>query len=451
MSFFKRFIHRGQTRNRLFVLGLDGLPLSFVQKAAESGLMPNLAGLLTNGLTTPIKSVLPTVSVVAWANYATGVNPGKHGVFGFVDRRPNPFSVHIPTAKDLKTPTIWEVLSGLGKRVGVINVPLTFPPKSVNGFMVSCFLSPDLAKATFPVELAPRLMEMEYRIDADVGLGKTDINAFLDDLNLTLSRRFSACFKLMQSESWDFFNLHVMCTDRINHFLWADYETGEGLAQEFMHFYRKLDSYIGELIDNLPPGCRLALISEHGFTRSRGLVYINHWLEQNGYLHFSRGRKELMNMHADSKAYSLVPGRIYINLKGREEKGSVPPGNPYEDLREELIHRLEGLREAQSGEALVAKVHKREEIYSGAQLASAPDLLIEAVDGVDLKANLDAPGLVGGPDLSGMHSPEGAFLFLSGIKQLAEGPPPSLVDVAPTILTLMEGGLPAGLDGRSLV
>ena len=301
------------------------------------------------------------------------------------------------------------------------------------------------------MELAPRLMEMEYRIDADVSLGKTDLNAFLEDLNLTLSRRFSACFKLMRSESWDFFNLHIMCTDRINHFLWDDYLSGQGMAQEFLHFYRKLDSYLGELVDNLPPGCRLALISEHGFTRCRGLVYINQWLEQNGYLHFKRGRKELMNMHADSKAYSLIPGRIYINLKGREENGSVPQGNAYEDLREELIHRLEGLREAQSGEALVTKVHKREEIYSGAQLGSAPDLLIEPVEGVDLKANLDAPGLVGAPDLPGMHSLEGAFLFLSGSKQFIEGPAPSLVDVAPTVLTLMEGGLPAGLDGRSLV
>jgi len=136
-----------------------------------------------------------------------------------MDREPNPFLAFVPTARDLKVPTMWEVLSGLNKRVGVINVPLTFPPKSVNGFMVSCFLSPDLAKATYPVELAPRLMEMEYRLDVDVALGKSDLGAFMADLNLTLSRRFSACFQLMRSEAWDFFHLHVMCTDRINHFL----------------------------------------------------------------------------------------------------------------------------------------------------------------------------------------------------------------------------------------
>jgi len=451
VGFFKRLIHREPLKNRLFVLGLDGLPLSFAKRAAAAGLMPNLAGLLEQGVLTPLKSVLPTVSLVAWANYATGVNPGKHGVFGFVDRRPNPFAVYIPTARDLKVPTMWEILSGLNKRVGVINVPLTFPPKAVNGFMVGCFLSPDLAKATYPVELAPRLMEMEYRIDADVALGKSDLSAFMADLNLTLSRRFSACFQLMRTEAWDFFHLHVMCTDRINHFLWTEYEEGGGLAEDFRSFYRKLDSYLGELIANLPAGCRLALISEHGFTRTKSLVYINRWLEENGYLLFGRGRKELMAMHAESKAYSLVPGRIYINLKGREERGSVPQGHPYEDLREELVHRLGGLSEPQTGEVLVQKVYKREELYAGPRVPLAPDLIIEPAEGYDFKANLDGPGLIGPPDLPGTHALEGAFLFLSDVKQFAEGPSPSLVDVAPTLLTLLEGGLPAGLDGRSLV
>ncbi len=451
MGFLKRIFGRGTQTDRVLVLGLDGVGLEFAQKLAAEGVMPNLGGLLAEGTVSPLATPLPAVSTVAWATYATGQNPGKHGVYGFVDREPNPFRVHIPDARDLKVSTLWEIISRAGRRVGVINVPLSYPPKEVDGFMVACFLSPELGKATYPVELAPRLMELDYRIDVDTSLAREDTAAFLVDLDETLSRRFATAFKLMQSEPWDFFHLHVMATDRINHFLWADQEeSGEGLAGEFLDFYRKLDSYLGELAHLAPQGCQLILVSDHGFTRTRANLYLNHWLEENGYLLFGRGKKELLNLHPDSKAYSLIPGRIYLNLKGREERGSVERGKPYEELREELIHRLSGLTHPDTGEPLVRKVHRREELYSGSQLNRAADLIVEPMPGFDLKANLDGPGLLGPPEIPGMHVSEGAFACLPGVKARAEQEPASLVDLAPTVLNLLGVAAPASLEGRSL-
>ena len=452
MGFLKRLLGRDQIGGRLFVLGLDGVPYSLLTSESGRRLMPVLSGLLDQGACLPMRSVLPTVSSVAWATYSTGVNPGKHGIFGYVDRHPDPFTALIPTARELKQPTLWEHLSRLGQRVGVMNVPLTYPPKAVNGFMVACFLSPELASATYPVELAPRLMELDYRLDVDTSLAHEDLEAFAGEASITLSRRFEAALDLMTQESWDFFQLNVTSTDRINHFLWGQWRDGEDpMATRFLEFYRRLDSYIGELTAKLASSCHLVVLSDHGFTRLKGEVYLNQWLQDNGYLLLGRGQKELKNMHADTKAYSLAPGRIFINLAGREEKGGVEAGHPYEDLREELIHRVAGLTDPQTGEPLVAKVHKREDLYTGPHLGRAADLIVEPAEGYELKANLEAPSLVGRGAMTGAHTMDDAFFFVAGGKAPDQPAVVSLMDAAPTICSLLKLPVPGGMDGRSLV
>src|SRR3989338_3957851 len=122
--------------SRIFVLGLDGVPFTFLQDAFNENRMPNLSKLFKTHAAKKMNSVYPTVSSVAWVTFATGQNPAGHNIFGFVDRTPNPFQIEIPTARNRKAKTIWQELSEQGKRVIVINVPLTYPPKQVNGILV---------------------------------------------------------------------------------------------------------------------------------------------------------------------------------------------------------------------------------------------------------------------------------------------------------------------------
>jgi predicted AlkP superfamily phosphohydrolase/phosphomutase len=434
------------------VLSLEGVSHTLLVKLAQSGAMPNLVAILAQGDLARMNSVLPAVSSVAWAGFATGMNPGKHGIFGLVDREPNPFSAFYPNSRDLKAPTLWEHLGRAGRKLGVMNVPVTYPPKQINGFMVGCFLSPDLAKATYPVDLAPRLMEMDYRVEPDMGQFEGDLAGVMTEVGETVARRFSSAFALMKSEPWDYFHLHESCTDRVGHMLLAGWEDGDqDLAPEFEGFWRKLDSYLGELRQELPPGARLLMMSEAGLMRTKAQVFINHWLEKNGYLHFLRGGRELMNMHPDSRAYSLEPGRIYINREGREQRGRVQKGKPYDELRDELIHRLSGLMHPETGEPLTRKVFKREELYAGAQLGRAADIVIDPVPGFELKYNLDAPKLLAPQPGGATHCYEDAFLFLQNIKRLPDDNTFSILDLSPTIMTLMGLALPQGMDGQSLV
>jgi len=130
----------GRKRNkRLFVLSLDGVPFSFLRAGIAAGRFPNIAGL---GTPVRMDSVLPPISSVAWASFSTGVNPGGHGIFGFVDRDPRTMAFKLPSARDLLVPTLWTRLNAAGKRAIVMNVPLTYPPQEIDGIMISGSCAP---------------------------------------------------------------------------------------------------------------------------------------------------------------------------------------------------------------------------------------------------------------------------------------------------------------------
>ncbi|MDD3627915.1 MAG: alkaline phosphatase family protein, partial [bacterium] len=145
-------------KKRIAVIGLDGVPFTFLNRIMEEGRMPFLKKLISSGgHFQRMNSVIPTISSVAWSTYMTGKDCSGHGIYGFIDRTPNPFKLYIPMAKHMKAETLWEYLSGKGKRVFVMNVPETYPPRKVNGILISCFLATDINKATYPAEVSEEL------------------------------------------------------------------------------------------------------------------------------------------------------------------------------------------------------------------------------------------------------------------------------------------------------
>lgn len=443
MVFWKRTATReSKPAQRCFVLGLDGLGMELLHKLFGQGAMPVLFELMQKAGVKRMRSVIPTVSSVAWASYATGVNPAMHNLFGFVDREPDPFRIFIPNGSHLKHETLWEALSRAGKRVISLNVPVSYPPKPLNGVMVGCFLSPSLEKAVHPPSVLPLLKEMGYSLDVDAWKARESLEAFLEDLERILESRFQVAMRLMEQEPWDFFQLHIMETDRINHFLlglWEDKE--EPWCARFKGFYSKLDSWLARLLESLQEPMEkgeltLIIMSDHGFCRLQAEFQVNFWLEKQGYLLFEQnGEKKLPQFLPKSRAYSLIPGRIFINLKGREDRGSVAPGAEYESLRQELAQALLDLRDPLSGKPMVRKVHLREEIYKGPYLDRAADLVLEPHNGFDPKGNTEVASLTQKGHIQGMHTLEDAFL----LRYPGELPDRdfTIQDVAPGILGIM--------------
>jgi predicted AlkP superfamily phosphohydrolase/phosphomutase len=445
------FGRRRSKRRRVLVIGPDGTPLSLISRLIAEGELPNFARIFGAGSVRPMTSAIPSVSSVAWSSFMTGQNPGKHGIYGFLDRVPNSYDTYIPNSRAMRSETLWEILSRHGKRVVVMNVPVTYPPRQVNGVLVGGFLSPKLEKATYPPQVGQQLKEMGYRLDVDPWQAREDRDKFLEDLYYTLDQREKAMSFFMETEDWDFFMLQIMETDRLHHFLWEPMEQrDEKYAPAFLKLYHMMDALLGRLYDQLSGDTTLVVMSDHGFTAMKKEVYINRWLQDRGWLSFKKDPPEsLKDIRADSKAYSMDPGRIFINLRGREPEGSVDAGEEYEALRRELADSLCELRDPDSGEPMIERVYRREEIYSGQCYDQAPDLVAMPRRGYDLKGSIKKGVLTDKGVINGAHTYDDAMIYIQG-HEIGKHEA-AIVDVMPTILHLMDVPIPEDVDGSVLI
>jgi len=440
---------------RLFVLSLDGVPYTFLKEHFERGAFPYMSNLFQQGSFKPMNSTIPPVSSVAWATYMTGLNPAGHNIFGFIDRLPNPFELFIPTASQMNAKTVWEYLSEWGKRVIVINMPVTTPPRPVNGIIISGFLAPSIEKGVYPVSLAQKLKEWDYRIDIDAKLAREDRVFLLEDLQLTTQRRLEVATRFMEKEHWDLFHLHIMGTDRINHFLWKRWEAQDPyFAPAFEHYYNSIDKYIGQTLLPLLGSEKetgLIILSDHGFCLLKKEFFLNTWLKENGWLKLKAVKNGLItDMDFGTKAYSLMPGRIYLNLKGREESGSINMETEYEITLKKLKEELLIIKDMVSGNRIIDRVFLRDEIYRGAYIKQAPDMVLLPVNGYDLKGNnIEKDSLLEDSELEGMHTYDNAFIFIRDHEINKEVF--SIVDVTPTLLKILGIKPYSGLDGTCLV
>jgi predicted AlkP superfamily phosphohydrolase/phosphomutase len=456
MGLFDRVRRKRSARPRVFILGLDGSPHGLMQDLFARGVLKNLAEIAGKGSLFKMSTTVPEVSSVAWTTFMTGVNPGRHGVFGFVDLKPGTYTNYFPNSTHVRSPCLWHILGKSGKRSVIVNMPSTYPAQELNGALIAGFVAIDLERATYPRSLVPWLKQIGYRLDVDAAKARTDKDAFLEDLNTSLEKREMAFHKLMLEEPWDLFAAVVTGTDRLHHFLWDAYEDPDSPHHgAFLDYYRKIDAMVGRLYDSLAGEDTFLALSDHGFGRLRRDVYINRWFEEQGYLTFSSDKREsIADMDPEkSRAFCLDPGRIYLNVKRRFPGGSVLPGKPYEALRAELAERLGELSSQADGgpsEPVLQRVYRKEEIYRGPFLAGAPDLILLARPGNNLRGATGRANLFDeqGP-FTGMHTQDDAFF-------LCDRPIPSvedlhILDVAKTATGLLDPNAAEAIEGRSLL
>jgi len=410
-------------KGRAVVLGLDGVPYSMLRDLISCGVMPQMARLVEAGTLQRMESTLPCVSSVAWTSFRTGVNPGQHGITGFTDRRPGTYKTHFPTTKSILPSTFDEYADFTGLKVVMTGMPVNYPPVNLkNGISVGCFLSPSIEKAVCAPELLDELKQMDYRLDVNTSLA-ADPSLFLADIFYVTERYREAMFRFWDQQSWDLMMIHFMSTDRLHHFMWDQYEDPAGpYRQDFLNLYRRLDEIIGEVAARLGKDTLLMMLSDHGFCSVKREVNLNVWLQHEGLLRFQTSTpKSLEEIDGRSQAYSLIPGRFYINLKGREPRGSVEPGAEYEAVRNDLMVRLLALRDPDNGEPVIQRVEKRETLYGEGCSSVAPDLVALARYGYDLKDQISGRALFKPGMLKGMHTYDDAFLFVNRRVTIPEG------------------------------
>ena len=447
MGLFDRL--RGGEGPRVAFFGIDGVPYSLIADNEET--FPNLTAMASEGSGGAIDSIVPPESSACWPALTTGVNPGNTGVYGFQDRENGSYDTYVPMGRDVQATRLWSRVTDAGREATVMNVPVTFPPDRDVQRMVSGFLSPGVEKAAYPDELRETLEGLDYKIDVNAKLGHDeDKSEFIEDAHETLDARFEAFKHYIEQDDWDLFFGVFMTTDRVNHFLFKHYTEDGEYKQEFLDFYAKVDRYLGELRGMLDDETTMVVASDHGFTQLDHEVKCNVWLEENGWLSYEDDDHDSLDDIADdTKAYSLIPGRFYINLEGREPRGSVPE-DEYEEVRAELKAELEAL-EGPDGRKVADRVVTKEKAFRGDHADIAPDLVVVPNHGFDLKS-----GFRGGDKVfdigprNGMHSFDNACLFVDdGDATIQDA---DLYDIAPTVLELLDMDVDRSeFDGASLV
>jgi predicted AlkP superfamily phosphohydrolase/phosphomutase len=430
------------SRPRVCVIGLDGTPASYLRSRIDAGGLPNLAGLAREGTLMSARAPLPPISSVSWASASTGTNPGRHGVFGFVERKRDSWDITFTNVHTIAEPPVWALAGAAGMRSVVLNIPGTYPaqPQPNGGALVSGFVSPTLERSVQPPDLLGFLQEEDYLIDVDLGLGHSDLEAFWGQLVSHHDARTRVFTGLLDRDPPDLLFCAFTGTDRLHHFLWGQMERGEEpWAGRFHEYYDRVDASVGELVRRLPDECTVILLSDHGFCRLDREVYVNRWLERDGWVALEEPAKSIASVIPErTRAYCMDPGRLYLNLAGRELGGIVPPAE-YDAVRAELAEWAAAL-------PFVARVATREEAFSGPKAELGPDLVLVSKNGWDLKGAVRTSELEGVGKLTGMHTQDDAFVLVRGAHPEGEA---DVQDVAATAVAAL--GLDAsGLDGRVL-
>lgn len=375
-----------------------------------------MAYLFSRGGLARMETEIPTISSVAWASFMTGVNPGEHGIYGFMDRKSGSYDLYFPNYNDLKAEPIWDRISRDGGRCCVINVPSTYPARPVNGVLVSGFVAPNLERAVYPADAYTYLRDVGYRIDVDAAKARDSLDLLLEDLHATLEKRREVMLHFHKQENWDFFMCVFTGTDRLHHFLWRHYEEGDPVyKEEFLRYYRRLDEIIGEFVELLPDDAALFMLSDHGFCGIAKEVYLNPLLVQEGLLAFKE--EDPISISgidpARTQAYCLDPGRIYLNRRGREPGGIVSPDEA-NSLMKKIKELLLNLKDPESGVGMIERVELGTDLFTGPETAIGPDLVAVPRNGYDIKGRISGEIISSRGLLSGMHTHDDAFVFAAG-------------------------------------
>lgn len=397
---------------RVIIIGLDGVPFRLISDLSASGVMPNTNALISQGKFSPMRSSIPEVSSVAWSSIITGKNPAEHGIFGFTELAPQSYELRFPNFNDLKASPFWDELDGTSI---IINVPSTYPVRPMKGVLISGFVSIDIRKSVYPPTLLPTLEGFDYRLDVDSEKGHKSMNLFLEDLDATLNARIKAYNYLWNYAEWQVFMLVFTGTDRLMHFLWEAYEDKNHLYHSaFLDHFRKIDEVIGEILSRVNEDDLVMMFSDHGFEKLDQEVYVNYLLYREGFLKFDTpAQPTWQNIDYSTKAFALDPARIYLHLKDKYPRGSVGLND-----KESILKDLEALFASLeiNGKKVIRRVYRKEEVYSGPLMDTAPDLLLVSNQGFDLKARLNLNRLHDKRIFTGKHTLDDAFLLVRDTK-----------------------------------
>jgi predicted AlkP superfamily phosphohydrolase/phosphomutase len=481
------------------IIGWDGVPFPLAKELLDKGELPNLEKLSENGYFGPLRTVPYVMSSCAWSTFLTGKNAGKHGIYDFYSNEFHDDSYFREpiNATARESEEIYKTLNRNGKNVGSVNMPMTYPVPEIDEFMISGMITPSLDSDRFvhPDSFLDGFEGLQnYRIEPEGGKDPETRDEYLDEMYEIIEDRMDLMvYSVERSENLDVFFAVFTCPDRLSHYFWhfldeehpyRKNESDEDLekySQVIPDLYRALDEKLGELVnkfeDKYGDDLLISVISDHGMTSLRKVVHMNKWLSKKGYLEFKEDWSgdlddEIDEMLDDkveyifgkvnweeTTAYSMGKrGAIYLNLEGREPKGSVSPDR-YDEVIDDLLEDLWNLNDPNTGEELVEEIHTRDDMFHGDNIEDAPDVLVSLSEGhypFGYAFEMDKPDKIVSdndwhymPFVTGIEDGDG-IVCMSGdmIDSAAPQTEFGLIDYAPTLLYYLGLPIPEDMDGR---
>ncbi|WFO74789.1 alkaline phosphatase family protein [Desulfurococcaceae archaeon MEX13E-LK6-19] len=388
------------------VIGLDCAPPRILYDEMKNEL-EYLGRIVGDGERYVLKSSHPPITIPAWAVMTTGKTPGELGLYGFRHRKPGSYGeIYIANSRLVRHPHIWVELGRLGYHSIVVGVPPSYPPKPIKGYLISDFITPDATKMyTWPPGLKREIEGLVGPYIFDVVYRSHEKDKIVKELWEMTEQHFKVLKYLVKNKKWDFMWFVEIGVDRVHHAFWKywdkehpKYEPGNKYEHVIPEYYRFLDKKIGELLQELPKDTLLVVVSDHGAKAMKGAFAVNQWLEEIGFLKLKRKpekpctdlKPDMVDWeHTKAWGWGGYYSRIFINIKGREPKGIVPP-EKVPDVIAELRDELKKLR-GPSGEQWKNMLYTPQELYPVVN-GDAPDTLVYLDD-----LNWRAAGTIGWP------------------------------------------------------
>ena len=481
--------------NQTLVVCLDGATFDLLEPWIQAGCLPQLKGLIEGGVRGNLESTCPPLTTPAWASFMTGKSPGGHGVYDFY--RPDPRQESFVNSSDIKSRLFWEYLSDRGITAGILNLPLTYPIRPMNGYLVSGLLSPGTEDSVYPRGLldlfTPQLGP--YRLTSELLYRPGDETGFAAEVMEITEAQIRYALRMTRDIPTDLTIVHFLGPDILQHKLWRFLdpkhpwfkpEENPQIQATVRSLFERIDAGISELRAVTPRDTNCLVISDHGFGPIDRLVNLNNHLINTGHLVLKKGlstkirftaaripagsrvawrlfrllgRRYLVDFHdvdwARSKAYSRGHiGQIHLTIQGQPARDRLTDRD-YRLLQAEVTKVLSDITDPRTGSSLTMRIIPNEIANPGPFCRDGPDLIV-LLD--DFNA-IAYPGFIADGKViteqrhgdSGNHRPEG-ILIANGpaFKRGACLKGARMIDLAPTLLHLAGVSVPDDMEGLVL-
>ena len=499
---------------RTLIIGLDGATFNIIDPLVKGGCLPNLSKLMAQGVRGLLNAWPNMNSASSWSSIVTGYNPGQHGIQDFGDAPLQKGSKwHPMTASERKKDPFWRILSAVGRYVGVINVPISYPADPIHGFMLAGMDSPSIRSPGFahPRDLLDelKLRNIDYLIDISnlSVISQRDPYHYPANVQRMVDARARTILHLMKTRPWDILMAVFTAPDRIQHYFYPDPQRMVDNPDwiPIRSLYEQIDSFLGEVSTLIDESTTVLIISDHGFGPVRNYSdYLNPLFSKLGLLSYRSRQSNLMGrliknlllygrklfpksfqrplamifpklhrralgerLYSDidwskSQAFAhLYGGKIYINLRGRQPEGVVS-AEDYESVCEQVKKILLQLVDPDTGKHLVREVFRGQDLFHGPYTDQVADLFIrwdyDFIHGSVCYRGEEKPIMIQEVRAKGVkkrwvgqHLPEGIFIASGpGIRKGEHIEGACIYDITPTILYLQNHPVPSDMDGKVL-